>query len=106
MSHGLARELRWICKHDSFSVEGCVTCAAADEVERVNALRAQVEALRADAERMALYLDGYCCCPCCQSAQHCADDCTFHADCPEDAERMHGARAARWGDAARAGGGK
>jgi hypothetical protein len=29
----LPRELRWICKHDSFSVEGCVTCAAADAID-------------------------------------------------------------------------
>ena len=34
---GLPRALRWICKHDSFTVEGCETCAAADAIERLSA---------------------------------------------------------------------
>jgi cell division protein FtsB len=37
--NALAGELRWICKHDSFSVEGCTTCAAADSLEAADALR-------------------------------------------------------------------
>ncbi len=40
MNSGLARELRWICKHDSFTVEGCITCAAADALESGDRLRA------------------------------------------------------------------
>jgi len=46
MSNALARDLRWICKHDSFTAEGCTTCAAADEVEKVAALRAEIAKLR------------------------------------------------------------
>jgi hypothetical protein len=36
MSH-IPGALRWICRHDSFSVEGCLYCEAADEIERLQA---------------------------------------------------------------------
>ena len=31
----LIYELRKICGHDSYTVGGCLTCAAADEIERL-----------------------------------------------------------------------
>lgn len=37
--NALARELRLICKHDSFTVAGCTTCAAADALEDAARMR-------------------------------------------------------------------
>ena len=65
---------------------------AADEIERLRAEVAQLrEWLEADAR-----------CPCCDTVDACLDDCTFEADCPQDAERMAEVRAllaARKGEA-------
>lgn len=58
MSDALARELRWICKHDSFTVEGCTTCSAADALEYAASLRrAAGLALFALQEEAAAYED-------------------------------------------------
>jgi hypothetical protein len=48
-------------------------------------------------ERMRTRLEGDCNCPCCQQIYLCEDGCTFEEDCPNDAERMEGARDALFG---------
>lgn len=56
-------------------------------------LRAELESVRADALRMASWIDGDCTCPCCGQIKECNPECTFATDCPQDAKRMTAARA-------------
>jgi hypothetical protein len=50
-------ELRKICGHDSFSVDGCVTCEAADEIESLRAKVAELEDKLGD-ELIEVHPDG------------------------------------------------
>lgn len=56
----------------------------ADLVLAVNARMAALEG----------WLEGDCTCPCCQGVRECLPGCTFADDCPDDHERMAGAREA------------
>ena len=47
--------------------------------------------------RIKSWLEGDCTCPCCLGAMSCANDCTFAADCPQEAARMAATREALFG---------
>jgi hypothetical protein len=48
-------------------------------------------------QRMQEWLEGDCCCPCCTETRECVSGCTFAEDCPNEAEKMAGARVALYG---------
>ena len=48
-------------------------------------------------ERMSAWMEGECWCPCCDQTRACVDACTFDTDCPDESERMAGAREALYG---------
>lgn len=48
-------------------------------------------------ERMQVWLEGDCNCPCCDGVRECSDGCTFAIDAPVAAQRMAGAREALYG---------
>ena len=51
-----------------------------------------VEQLAAEVERLREYVRTDARCPCCDTTERCAGDCTFAADCPVQWQRMVAAR--------------
>jgi hypothetical protein len=56
--------------------------------ELAHSADAEIERLRADNARIRGWLAGDAECPCCEQTAQCLEDCTFVADCPNEADRM------------------
>ena len=67
------------------------------ELQILRNLGNESEAAADEIERMRAWLEGDCQCPCCGELRECVAGCTFAEDCPQEAERMAGARAALFG---------
>jgi hypothetical protein len=57
-------------------------------------LERELNAAKAEVERLRDFVSYYARCPCCQQELACVDDCTFATDDPNAAEEMDQARAA------------
>ena len=60
-------------------------------------MRDELARLHNDCDRMSDWLEGDCCCPCCNQDRVCVDECSLREDDPASADRIDGARAARFG---------
>ena len=57
----------------------------------------EIERLQIENDRLAAFALFDADCPCCGETKQCLDGCTFAKDCPNELERMKGARYALYG---------
>jgi hypothetical protein len=81
--------MTWTPRTDAAATDGATVPAdfSADLECELNAAKAEVERLRS-------FVSYYARCPCCQQKLTCVNDCTFESDDPNAAAEMEHARAA------------